>query len=318
MPNDKKFTNWKRQELINYISHLENDFRKENNEFLNKHKWAGNLGQWLWNYEKDIVVFNEKKVLNIGYDVKEIGTVGFKFFTDKIHPEDYLRVMKNMSDHLRGQSAAYEVEYRIKHHNGHYIWYYDRGVVTKRDKNGKALFVEGIVFDITESKHVEDQLKALSERDALTNLYNRRMLYKFINSAISSQQEQNIPFSLIMFDIDNFKQINDNFGHLVGDKVLRNLSSLIQTIKRPNDEVFRFGGEEFIILLNNTAQTDAITLGKTVHKKISEFEDNEIGKITVSMGIVEYKCNETVDKLLNRVDKLMYSVKKYGKNDLNY
>ena len=318
MPNDNKFTNWERQELINYISHLENNLRKDNNEFLIKYKWAGNLGQWLWNYEKDIVVFNDKKVRSIGYVPIEIGTVGFKFFTDKLHPEDYQRVMKNMSDHLQGKSDAYEVEYRIKHLNGHYIWYYDRGVVTKRDENGKPLFIEGIVFDITESKHVEDQLKALSERDTLTNLFNRRMLYKYINSAIKAKQEEHIPFSLIMFDIDNFKQINDNFGHLIGDKVLKNLSSLIQAIKRPNDEVFRFGGEEFIILLNNTAQTDAITLGKAVHKKISDFEDEEIGKITVSMGIVEYNCNETVDKLLNRVDKLMYAVKKSGKNNLKY
>ncbi|MFA7378164.1 MAG: PAS domain-containing protein [Bacilli bacterium] len=97
-------------------------------------------------------MFNEKKTLSLGYNPKKIGEIGFEFFTNKLHPDDYERVMENMRNHLQGKTLAYEVEYRIRHKGGHYIWYYDRGTVVRRDEDGKPLIVAGTHIDITSQK----------------------------------------------------------------------------------------------------------------------------------------------------------------------
>lgn len=101
-------------------------------------EWSGNLGKWNWNIKEDIVEFNNKKVEALGYNRSELPEkIGYSFFTDKIHPEDYKGVMQNMISHLSGETPAYEVEYRIRHKNGNWIWFYDRGVIYSYDRDGK-------------------------------------------------------------------------------------------------------------------------------------------------------------------------------------
>lgn len=109
--------------------------------------------------ESNQVFYNDGKVLALGYNPSEIkGRVGYQFFTEKIHPDDYERVMKNMRNHLEGKSSAYEVEYRIRAKDGQYKWYYDRGKITSGNKDGKPLVVAGIVFDVTHQKKLEQEL----------------------------------------------------------------------------------------------------------------------------------------------------------------
>lgn len=318
----KTYDKWSKDELISYIEKLESDLEKnldkENEAFLIEFPWAGNLGQWHWNYEKNKVIFNDKKVAQLGYDPNTIGDVGFQFFTNKIHPDDYEKVMQNMRDHLTGKINAYEVEYRIEHKDGHYLWYYDRGTVTKRDDNHKPLMIQGIVFDISESKKVEEKLRFLSERDALTNVYNRRAFFDHIDKYIKDKHLKDEPFSLIMFDIDGFKSINDTYGHLVGDDVLKRLTKLIIEDKRSNDKVYRYGGEEFFILLPKTKLNGATKLAIRLLELIRDFKIPKVGHITVSMGVAEFQGKESIDDLIKRVDDLMYDAKASGKDQLKY
>lgn len=318
----KVYDKWSKDELTSYIVKLESDLEKnldkENEEFLIEFPWAGNLGQWHWNYEKNKVIFNDKKVAQLGYDPNLIGDIGFQFFTNKIHPDDYERVMQNMRDHLTGKTNAYEVEYRIQHKDGHYIWYYDRGTVTKRDKDHKPLMIQGIVFDISESKKVEERLRFLSERDELTNVFNRRAFFDNIDNYIKDKQLRDQPFSLIMFDIDRFKNINDTYGHLVGDDVLKRLTQLIIEDKRYNDQIYRYGGEEFFILLPNTRLDGAIKLAQRLHNLIKNFKIPKVDHITVSMGVVEFKEKETIDDLIKRLDDLLYEAKEAGRDQIKY
>lgn len=145
------------EEIEEVIYQMSND--KNETELL-YFPWIGNLGQWNWMVQSNQVLFNEKKITNLGYDREEIPKeVGFDFFTSKLHPDDYKRVMDNMRHHLMNLSDVYEVEYRILHKEGNYVWYYDRGKVTKRDDNGNAIVVSGIVFDISKNKIMEVQLK---------------------------------------------------------------------------------------------------------------------------------------------------------------
>lgn len=318
---DHRYESWTKDQLIKHILELDalkEDLNKHNETFLVEFPWAGNLGQWQWFYDTNKVIFNDKKVAQLGYNPAVVGEVGFEFFTEKLHPDDYEHVMQNMRDHLANITPAYEVEYRILHKDGHYLWYYDRGTVTKRDKDGKPLLLQGIVFDITESKKVVEQLRFLSERDPLTNVYNRRSFFIKLDDVIKEQHIHETPFSLIMFDIDHFKKINDTYGHLIGDDTLRRLTSLINEDKRSNDLVYRYGGEEFFILLKNTELKGAVQLAKRLHKLISDLKIPKVGHITVSMGVVEYGKDESVDDVIKRVDDLMYDAKEAGRNQIKY
>jgi len=318
---DHRYESWTKDQLIKHILELDalkEDLNKHNETFLVEFPWAGNLGQWQWFYDTNKVIFNDKKVAQLGYNPAVVGEVGFEFFTEKLHPDDYEHVMQNMRDHLANITPAYEVEYRILHKDGHYLWYYDRGTVTKRDKDGKPLLLQGIVFDITESKKVVEQLRFLSERDPLTNVYNRRSFFIKLDDVIKEQHINETPFSLIMFDIDHFKKINDTYGHLIGDDTLRRLTSLINEDKRSNDLVYRYGGEEFFILLKNTELKGAVQLAKRLHKLISDLKIPKVGHITVSMGVVEYGKDESVDDVIKRVDDLMYDAKEAGRNQIKY
>jgi diguanylate cyclase (GGDEF)-like protein/PAS domain S-box-containing protein len=314
----KVYKDWTKEELIKEIKTLKSHLKVEESRFLVEFPWAGNLGQWFWNYERNDVRFNDKKVKQLGYDPKKIGKIGFEFFTEKLHPEDYDRVMDNMQAHLKGQTDAYEVEYRIQHKNGHYLWYYDRGTVTKRKEDGSPVMIQGIVFDVTESKRVEAQLIELSEKDELTRFYNRRMLFKRLNQLVSEYKRSGRVFALIMYDIDHFKDINDQYGHMVGDQVLEELSALVLKEKRDSDQAFRYGGEEFVLLLPETSKEAALKFAKRLHKKIQSLQVQEVKQITVSIGLVSYHGKESVDEVMKRADALMYEAKHAGRNQIKY
>jgi diguanylate cyclase (GGDEF)-like protein len=226
--------------------------------------------------------------------------------------------MANMRSHLRGQTPAYEVEYRIRHKEGHYVWYYDRGTVVKRDENGLPLILHGIVFDITESKKAEERLVYLAEHDGLTEIYNRRMLFKHLNNHIDNKIKNNTPFSLVMLDIDLFKNVNDTHGHLVGDDTLIRLVKMIMADKRFKDELYRYGGEEFFLLLPDTNLQGAVELATRLHQTIGNEKFPVIKKLTVSMGVVEYQNKETIDEVIKRVDDLLYKAKRAGRNTIKF
>ncbi|ABX81923.1 sensor domain-containing diguanylate cyclase [Acholeplasma laidlawii] len=306
---NNKLLTYTKQELIDYILTLEKALKQKEDQLSINIKWAGNLGQWKWLYAENKVFFNALKARTIGYEAEEIGQIGFEFFTSKLHPDDYDRVMDNMRQHLTGKTDAYEVEYRIMHREGYYLWYYDRGIVTKRDKDGKPLELEGIVFDITESKKLEEQLIKYAQSDPLTDALNRRMLFKELEHQIYMNTYKNIPFSLLMFDVDKFKQINDTYGHLVGDEVLIETIQLINKSKRESDITFRYGGDEFFLVLPNTRYKDALNLVSRIQDVFKKTPISSVGYVVLSMGVSQYKPGETIDQLINRVDQMMYQSK---------
>ncbi len=162
------YTNLSKEELIIEIQSKDRfieQYKQEKEQELDlSFAWTGNLGHWYWDVKENIVRFNKKKATALGYTEDEIPeNVGFEWFTEKLHPDDYEPVMQNMRDHLHNKSEAYEVEYRIRAKSGDWKWYYDRGTVTKRTSNGTPLFLAGIVFDITEKKEIEIKQAALIE-----------------------------------------------------------------------------------------------------------------------------------------------------------
>jgi diguanylate cyclase (GGDEF)-like protein len=156
--------------------------------------------------------------------------------------------------------------------------------------------------------------------DPLTNLYNRRYFNDISRHILSRAKREKQTFSVLMIDIDNFKLINDTYGHLVGDKVLVIVSNILLKSIRVSDIAIRFGGEEFIIILPNTNVDDASTIAKKINKVVSkkdiDIEKGHILKLTISIGVSECDClcDTDIDHIIHRSDEALFEAKRSGKN----
>lgn len=179
---------------------------------------------------------------------------------------------------------------------------------------------ERIDHYINEIERANIQLKETSIKDGLTDCYNQRYFHEVVDAEISRAKRYNRPLSIIMLDIDHFKKFNDTYGHLCGDEVLKVIGNILNKSIRSCDTVFRYGGEEFCILLPETKKDRAVILAERIRKKIF---DNSFGinsrvlKVTVSGGVNELD-NESVDKniLVANADKALYLAKKKGRNQV--
>lgn len=319
------YSKWTRSELIQRIESLErlnqHLLNAEQEETLLQFGWSGNLGHWYWDVPTNSVTFNPLKVTTLGFTMDEIPhPVTYQFFTSRLHPEDYQRVMDNMIQHLQGNTHVYEVEYRIQAKDGSYKWYYDRGSIIKRDEHGKALFLAGIVFDVTERKQQEmkileekEQLEEVVMTDELTKVYNRRGIIEFLKTSITEHDQHQRQLSVVMFDIDDFKKINDTHGHLVGDEILKGVAQIIQRSLRSDDRVGRYGGEEFLVVLNGVNKQKAIRIADRFRQSIAQFQFPNGIKVTVSGGVFEM-IGTTLYDLIHQADINLYEAKRKGKN----
>jgi len=165
------------------------------------------------------------------------------------------------------------------------------------------------------------ETKRLSVTDGLTGLYNSRYFYKFLDLEISRTKRYGSSFSLMLFDIDNFKRLNDTYGHQAGDEVLQELARIFKSVSRETDIVVRYGGEEFVIILPNTAEEEAIALANRILQAVQEtkikINPKEKVSITVSGGVASFPQNASSAKgLLNAADNAMYAAKSAGKNTI--
>ncbi|MBJ5866235.1 GGDEF domain-containing protein [Salmonella enterica subsp. enterica serovar Derby] len=171
-----------------------------------------------------------------------------------------------------------------------------------------------IIHDITEQKRLEQELEHAALRDSMTGLLNRRQFYaitdpKNLNHLPAQQQ-----FSLLLVDTDRFKNINDLFGHLKGDEVLIALSRTLEACSRENDLVFRWGGEEFVILLPHTPLDIALQIAESIRAAVARITIPGLPRFTVSIGVARHNQGETIDELFKRVDDALYRAKNDGRN----
>jgi len=169
-----------------------------------------------------------------------------------------------------------------------------------------------VLLDITKEEKNKKEMEELNITDPLTKARNRRYFNTVISEHISMNERYNKTFSLIMFDIDHFKKINDKYGHDVGDKILVQYTKLISKNLRMNDTLCRIGGEEFIIILTETNLSQATAVAKKLNAIVRESE--EILPITMSFVVVEYKKGENAQEVYKRVDNALYKAKITGRD----
>lgn len=168
--------------------------------------------------------------------------------------------------------------------------------------------------EILEQKN--QQLEILAVTDKLTGLFNRLRLDHAIEESILAANQQAIPFSVILLDIDYFKTINDRYGHQIGDQVLIELSQLLTSCSRSQDTLARWGGEEFMLLCSQTDQQALAGRCAEIHTLIQSHSFADIDKCTLSIGAAAFKTGDTHDSIVNRADKALYWVKNNGRNQV--
>lgn len=239
-------------------------------------------------------------------------------WTKGVHPDDFKRCLKIYTEAFEKQEI-FEMNYRLKRFDGEYRVINDRGGPFY-SAEGDFLGYIGSCIDVTDKVEGE-AMREMAIKDSLTAVYNRQYFNKLMNDEIERSKRNGQVFSVMMIDIDKFKNINDTYGHLVGDQVLIAIVKVLKEKTRAYDIIGRFGGDEFMIFLPETNHKGAFNIGNRIisyfNKEKLRIVDHEI-KVAMSIGISEYNNNQTYDELINNADQAMYLSKKNESSSLEF
>ena len=235
-----------------------------------------------------------------------------------VHPADVELVRRASLEVMKGQRPLYAVEHRVKSRNGEWRWILSRGRVTERDPaSGRALRMIGTNLDITERRRAEEAMQSIAETDALTGLANRRMLGDRLRVALARNRRSGMESAVLFLDIDRFKDINDTLGHPAGDAVLAEMAARLRGCVRASDTVARFGGDEFVLLLEDLRERhNAVRITEKVLEEARRpvrVGGTEV-LVTVSVGLAYSDGGSTDEDLLRRADAALYEAKATGRN----
>ena len=177
--------------------------------------------------------------------------------------------------------------------------------------------IAGILFGfmLAHIKILSEKLSTMAYTDSLTNIYNRLHFAHFLDAEIDKTKRYGGTFSIIFFDLDHFKNVNDNFGHLAGDEVLEKITDIVSNANRSADIFARYGGEEFIILATETNLSGAMIHAERLRNDIEQHDFKNVGHITSSFGVTEFNAEkDDVESLFERVDIALYMAKENGRN----
>ena len=166
--------------------------------------------------------------------------------------------------------------------------------------------------------HARERISNLADTDDLTGIWNRRYFRRQLPQEIERARTFNVPLTLLLFDIDEFKQINDSFGHVIGDVVLSELCGSVRETLRPTDMVARFGGDEFAVILPHTDINGAIAVAERILKRVRALtiptDEESAIRCSISIGLAEFRREDAANDLVRRADERLYSSKRAGKN----
>ena len=268
---------------------------------------GANDGIWDWELPSNAVYLSDRCFEIFGLEPGAEGFVHAGLIRSLFHPDDRERVLDNYEMHLSGRSPAINVELRVRHADGSYRWILSRGVATfERNADGDlvATRLAGSLTDLTERS---------AYYDALTGLPGRHLLMEQLERAIGSvKRNPSYSFSLLFGDLNRFKIINDSLGHSVGDALLIEVAHRLERTLRPGDMVARWGGDEFVVLLDGSDQVQARTVAERLRWAVAQ--PIELGGVEtfteLSIGLVSSELShQTADDYLRAADTAMYVAK---------
>ncbi|NBA98274.1 sensor domain-containing diguanylate cyclase [Pseudomonas sp. R5(2019)] len=238
---------------------------------------------------------------------------------DSIYPDDLEYAERSLAQVLT-QGAVEDREYRIISADGEIRWLSDKCFISQQSEAGDHTIVVGIAEDITEKKQLEGELHRLATTDVLTQSSNRRHFFECAHREFEKARLDGSPLSFLLLDIDDFKLINDQYGHPEGDQVLQRLADSGKAVLRRGDLFGRIGGEEFAAVFPGCPLEMAKQVAERLQREIQRlsFEhDGQTYGITVSQGLTSMtEADEVLDSLFSRADAAMYQAKRLGKNQI--
>ena len=223
------------------------------------------------------------------------------FYIDTDEPGWHRKVSENRQE-------RYKI--RIKHKEAVKVFVPSVDIINIDDKEQYVV----VLTDVTELESEKEKLRVLAMSDPLTGASNRLQFNTMIDNFIAVSRRYNTPLSIMMFDIDHFKQVNDNYSHEVGDTILKQLVTIVSEHVREADLFVRWGGEEFLIVLSNTSLENAALAAQKFRASINEASFDKVGEITCSFGVSEMHSDDTISDFISRVDEALYQAKSAGRN----
>ena len=227
-------------------------------------------------------------------------------------PNNKKSLYRNLWDTiLKGYNWNGEIKNKTKSSESYWL---EQTIVPIRDKNNNIISFMSVGSDISDKKRLE----TLSQTDKLTHLFNRHKLDETLLIEIERATRYNKKLSLIIIDIDNFKYVNDTFGHQIGDDVLTAVAEILQKSIRKIDVLGRFGGEEFLIICPQTDKEGVIILADNTKNNIEIYQFPTVGQVTISLGLSSYQIGDDEKSMLKRADEALYISKSTGKNKATF
>ncbi len=293
------------------------------------------LGTWDWNIVTGEVSRNDYWAEMLGFTPEEVDDALVDGWLELIHPEDRERAWQSINAHLAGTAPVHEIEYRMRTRDGGHRWILDRARIVSRDEAGRPLRMSGTHEDITDRKQAQLALEESHQRlttvlnamDAqiyLADMATHEILFMNLTltrvfGQVEGQETARAarygePLSLLLFDIDHFKAINDAYGHQVGDQVLIELTRRVGEHLRVNDVLARWGGEEFVVMLPHCEATEALRVAEKLRVLVQAQPFAQIGQVTSSFGVADFRPADNLDTWLKRADEALYAAKAGGRN----
>jgi len=261
-----------------------------------------------------IIYANESLSKHTGYSVDEIiGQKNSLFKSNKQTKEVYQELWETILN-----KQVYHNTFINRKKDGSF--YYEDQTITPvlDEKTNEIKYFVSTSRDITKEVELQQKLQELATQDTLTHIYNRYKINDLIEQELIRSQRYHETFALIMFDLDHFKNINDTYGHHIGDVVLQEFTTLISQNIRKSDQFGRWGGEEFMLLVPNTSKEEALTLAQKLCDNVAQHTFTNSLHVTVSVGVTLYNFKDSKELLLKKVDDAMYKSKNDGRNKVSF
>ena len=280
---------------------------------------AAQAGTWEWDIAASVLHYSERFAAILGYATGGMQAGTFDHLNALLHPDDHQQGQLQMTRHLLGESPRFELETRLRHTDGHWVWCRILGRVTQRDADHKPLLLAGISIDISEQKTHREQIDYIIHHDALTGLPNRTMFVDQLGIAMAACARQSSSLAVAYIDLDGLADVNNTHGLEVGSQLILEVSRRLSQTMRDRPHIAHIGGDEFAVILGELDKAEAyLAPVKRLLAAVSapiHLEGLDLC-VTASIGITLYPQGDKVDaeQLLRQADHAMYLAKLAGKN----
>jgi diguanylate cyclase (GGDEF)-like protein/PAS domain S-box-containing protein len=269
--------------------------------------------------ERRNIYSNREAITVLGYKPEEIQKLD-PLPNQLFHPDDSA-IIRNHHEALRHaqEGEVRRVEYRARHADGHWVWLASRDTPFEWGTDGLVKRIVGIAQDITARRVAQEKLAWQANYDALTGLPNRHHFWTRLQSALRRASISHSPTALCLFDVDNFKEINDRFGHAAGDEVLEGVGNIVRAeLRSPNDFAGRLGGDEFCFALPGTDDDEAARVAERIRARLGMIafgmETGSPFTVTATFGVAESHPDIGAKELTEAADRALYRAKSAGRN----